>query len=142
MMAKTDRCSDELLTCSKGYGPIVEKPGFKQLVGVFDKQLYYDLPSQKYPYFWQTALPSLYNNVRDKDTEERLNSFQQLMIYGQVKGMKPYLSYTIHYIYQWKIKSRCFQKMFMLQDHTGKNLSEAMQSALNLGGWKKASKYV
>ena len=49
--------------------------------------------------------------------------------------MKPYfLSYTIHYIYQWKIKSRYLQTMFMPQDHTGENLSETMQSALESWG--------
>ena len=44
----------------------VKMPGFKQSVGVFDKQ--YDLPSPKY--FSQTAIPSLYNNIRDKVAEE------------------------------------------------------------------------
>ena len=44
----------------------VEKTGFKQLVGVFDKQC--DLPFPKY--FSQTAIPSLYNNIKDKVAEE------------------------------------------------------------------------
>jgi len=46
------------------------------------------------------------------------------------KGMKPYLLYTIHYINEWEMQRRCLQTMFMLVDHTGKNLAEAMQNTL------------
>ena len=110
----------------------VEKPGFKQLVVVFDKQ--YDLPSPKY--FSQTAIPSLYNNIRGKVAEEisKVEYFSATTDLWSSEGMKPYLLYTIHYIYQWQIKPRCLQTIFMPQDHTGENLSEAMLSALESWG--------
>ena len=75
----------------------VEKPGFKQLVGVFDKQ--YDLPSSKY--FSQTAIPSLYSSIRDKVAEEisKVEYFSATTDLWSSEGTKPYLSYTIHYIY-------------------------------------------
>ena len=46
------------------------------------------------------------------------------------KGMKPYLSYTIHFICNWKLLSRCLQTSFMPEDHTGENLAEAIKCSL------------
>ena len=119
----------------------VEKPGFKRLVSVFDKQ--YELPSGKY--FSQVAIPSLYNNIRDEVIAEIRNVeyYSATTDLWSSEGLKPYLSYTIHYINQWELKSRCLQTMFMPQDHTGENLAEAMCKAhWKHGDWKKASKYV
>ena len=58
----------------------IEKPGFKELVSIFDKQ--YKLPSRKY--FSQVAIPSLYTNTRDKAAEE-ITHLGQLQNCGQVK---------------------------------------------------------
>ena len=110
----------------------IEKPGFKRLVSVFDKQ--YDLPSGKY--FSQVAVPSLYNNIRDEVAAEISNVeyYSATTDLWSSEGLKPYLSYTIHYIDQWEMKSRCLQTLFMPQDHTGENLAEAMQNALEAWG--------
>ena len=110
----------------------VEKPGFKELVSIFDKQ--YELPSRKY--FSQVAIPSLYTNTRDKIAEEisHLGYYSATTDLWSSEGMKPYLSYTIHYIDNWEMKSRCLQTMFMPQDHTGENLADAMRSTLETWG--------
>ena len=50
------------------------------------------------------------------------------------EGMKPYLSYTIHYIDNWEMKSKCLQTTFMPQDHTEENLDDAMRSTLETWG--------
>jgi len=46
------------------------------------------------------------------------------------EGMKPYLSYTVYFISNWKLQSRCLETSLMLEDHTGENLAEAMRCSL------------
>ena len=49
-------------------------------------------------------------------------------------GMKPYMSYTVHFVdEESKLQTRCLQTHFLPDDHTGENLVEAMQEAL--AGW-------
>ena len=105
-----------------------EKPGFKQLVDAFDKQ--YELPSRKY--FTKTAIPTLYNATRDTVAVEisDVMYFSATTDLWSSEGMKPYLSYTIHFIRDWKLRSRCLQTSFMPEDHTGENLVEAMKCSL------------
>ena len=46
-------------------------------------------------------------------------------------GLKPYLSYTVHYISpDWKLESKCLQTHFMPEDHTAENLGEALKTTL------------
>ena len=47
-----------------------------------------------------------------------------------IEGVKLYLSYTIHFIRYWKLRSRCLQTSFMPEDHTGESLAEAMRCSL------------
>ena len=81
-------------------------------------------------------MPSLYNNIRDEVAAEISNVeyYSVTTDLWSSEGLKPYLSYTIHYIDQWEMKSRYLQTMFMPQDHTGENLAEAMQNALEAWG--------
>ena len=74
----------------------VEKPGFKQLVDTFDKQ--YELTSRKY--FTKTAIPTLYNATRDTVAVEigDVMYFSATTDLWSSEGMKPSLSYTIHFI--------------------------------------------
>ena len=104
----------------------------KSWLAFFDKQ--YELPSRKC--FSQVAIPSLYTNTRDKVAEEisHLGYYSATTDLWSSEGMKPYLSYTIHYIDNWEMKSRCLQTMFMPQDHTGENLADAMRSTLETWG--------
>ena len=99
----------------------IEKSGFKQLVGTLDKQ--YKLPSRKY--FTKTAIPTLYNTTRDAIAVT--SSITATTDLWSSEGMKPYLSYTIHFICNWKLRSRCLQTSFMPEDHTGENLAEAIK---------------
>ena len=110
----------------------VEKPRFKQLVGTLDKQ--YELPSRKY--FTKTAIPTLYNTTRDTVASEisDVRYFSATTDLWSSEGMKPYLSYTIHFICNWKLQSRCLQTSFMPEDHTSENLAEAMKCSLE--GWE------
>ena len=74
----------------------VEKSGFRQMLKTFDAK--YQLPSRKY--FSKTAIPRLYSSVREKVMEE-LSSVEYFSgttdLWSSV-GLKPYISYTIHYI--------------------------------------------
>jgi len=98
----------------------VEKHGFKRLIGTLDKQ--YELPSRKY--FTKTAIPALYNKINN------VRYFSTTTDLWSSEGMKPYLSYTIHFISNWKLQSRCLQTSFMPEDHTGENLAESMKCSL------------
>ena len=107
----------------------VEKSGFKQLVGTLDKQ--YKLPSRKY--FTKTAIPTLYNTTRDAVAAEIRNMryFLATTDLWSSEWMKPYLSYTIHFICNWKLLSRCLQTSFMPEDHTGENIAEVHLAITN-----------
>ena len=88
---------------------MVEKSGFRQK---------YQLPSRKY--FSETAIPRLYSSVREKVMEE-LSSVEYFSgttnLWSSV-GVKPYISYTIHYIDdQWLLQSKCLQTHFLPEDH-------------------------
>ena len=46
-------------------------------------------------------------------------------------GLKPYMSYTLHYIdSHWTLQTRCLQTHFFPESHTGENIAHAMKSAL------------
>lgn len=107
----------------------VEKNGFKQLLRAFDAR--YQLPSRSY--FSRTAIPGLYESVRvkvKKDLEEVFFFSATTDLWSSI-GMRPYMSYTVHYITDdWKLENRCLQTHFLPENHTGENLAEAMESTL------------
>ena len=95
----------------------VEKSGFRKMLKTFDAK--YQLPSRKY--FSETAIPRLYSSVREKVIEE-LSSVEYFSgttdLWSSV-GLKPYISYTIHFIDdQWQLQSKCLQTHFLPEDHT------------------------
>ena len=48
------------------------------------------------------------------------------------KELKPYMSYTLHFIdNDWTLQNRRLQAQFFPESHTGENIAEAMQSALD-----------
>ena len=71
----------------------LEKPGFKQLISMLDKQ--FELPSRKY--FTKTAILTLYNTTRDIVATEisDVRYFSANTDLWSSEGMKPYLPYTI-----------------------------------------------
>ena len=108
----------------------VERTGFKAMLRAFDSR--YEIPSRNY--FSRTALPSLYSSTKEKVTAE----IQQVRFFSATTdmwssiGLKPYMSYTIHFIdKEWTLQSRCLQAQFFPESHTGENIAEAMLNALD-----------
>ena len=108
---------------------MVEKSGFKKMLADFDVR--YTIPSCNY--FSRTAIPSLYASTRKIVCQEILAAeyFSATTDMWSSVGMKPYLSYTVHFVdSDWKLQSRCLQTEFMPEDHTADNLSVAMTDIL------------
>ena len=108
----------------------VERTGFKAMLKTFDPR--YQIPSRNY--FSRTALPSLYCSTKERVAAE----IQQVRFFSATTdmwssiGLKPYMSYTIHFIdNDWTLQNRCLQAQFFPESHTGENIAEAMQSALD-----------
>ncbi len=107
----------------------VEKPGFRRMLKIFDAR--YQLPSRKY--FSGTAIPNLYSSVRQKVQEElsSVDSFSGTTDLWSSVGLKPYISYTIHYIdSQWQLQSKCLQTHFLPENHTSEVLADSLMTTL------------
>ena len=134
-MKKWKELTDSVTYCiAKDALPIysVEKPGFKQMLKCFDSK--YELPSRKY--FLNTAIPELYTTVRERVRQEisAVDYYSATTDLWSSKGMRPYISYTVHFIDEdWQLKSRCLQTQYLPEDHNGEIIAEAMQ--LTLESW-------
>lgn len=105
---------------------MVEKPAFKNM-----NCQKYELP--KKTYISQTAIPSLYNKVKDDILKEiKDNSFYSATTdMWSSSNMTPYMSLTIHYITaDWTLQSKCLETRYIPQNHTADVLAEALKSAL------------
>ena len=109
---------------------IVEKAGFRH---DFDGR--YTLPSRSY--FSRTAIPALYESTRQvvlKEVEAVEYYSATTDLWSSV-GLKPYISFTIHFIDKdWKLRSRCLQTEFLPDDHTADNIAEALEDIVH--AWK------
>ena len=106
----------------------VEKPGFRRMLAEFDKR--YEPPSRKY--ISKTAIPRVYNIMKQKVVSDlsRMEYFSATTDCWSSQGMKPYLSYTVHYIDdQWALQSCCLQTLY-LPDRTAINLAEDLEETL------------
>ena len=109
----------------------VEKTGFQRTLVVFDKR--YEPPSHKY--ISKTAIPRVYSY---SNTKEQVVSDLSCMEYfsattdcWSIQGMKPYLSYTVHYIDdQWALQSCCLHTLYLPEDRTTSNLAEGLEETL------------
>jgi len=113
----------------------VEKPGFRNLLKSFDPR--YNVPSRKY--FSEVAIPTLYSAERSKlfDQLSYLVHFSSTTDLWSSTGLKPYISYTIHYIdVQWNLQSKCLQTHFLPEDHTGEILAESLTTTMELWNLK------
>ena len=111
----------------------VEKAGFKNLLAAFDGR--YDLPSRKY--FSNTAIPALYNKVRESVECEvqKAEFYSATTDLWSSRGLLPYMSYTVHFIdSSWQFQSRCLETFLMPEDHTGENIADALRCTL--ATWK------
>ena len=111
----------------------VEISGFQRMLNTFDAKC--EVPSQTY--FSRTAIPTLYASVREQVKQE-LSTVQYFLattdLWSSI-GMKPYMSYTVHFVNEeWKLQTRCLQAKFLPDDHTGENLAEAMYNKMGING--------
>ncbi|KAK1876960.1 Zinc finger BED domain containing protein 1 [Dissostichus eleginoides] len=113
---------------------IVEKPAFQEMLQTFDKQ--YELP--KKTFISQTAIPSLYNQVKDKVLKELkdISFYSATTDMWSSSNMTPYMSLTVHYITDdWTLQSKCLETRFIPDNHTANILAENLQSAQSLADW-------
>ena len=112
----------------------VEKLGFCKMLKAFGAR--YQPPSRKY--FSETAIPSLYSSVKAKVLDELSHSavyFSGTTDLWSSAGLKPYISYTDHYIdADWKLQSKCLQTHFLPEDHTSDVLADLLTITMDL--WK------
>ena len=107
----------------------VEKPGFRRMLATFDKR--YEPLSRSY--ISKVAIPRAYNITKQRVVNDlsRIEYFLATTDCWSSQGMKPYLSYTIHYIdHEWAIKSCCLQTVYLPEDHTANNLAESLEETL------------
>lgn len=107
----------------------VEKPSFKELLRTLDRQ--YEPPGRKY--MSETAIPALYNQVRHEVQTVIKNDYYALTtdMWSSV-NMTPFMSLTVHLINKdWEMVSKCLQTSFFPEDHTAKNMADALQEQLH-----------
>ena len=91
----------------------------------------YELPGRKY--FSKTAVPALYNRVReDLQTLVSGSEFYSLTTdMWSARNMSPYMSLTFHTITpEWKLETKCLQTSFFPEQHTAENLAESLKGSL------------
>ena len=93
---------------------------------------YYEIPSRNH--FSWAALPTLHSSMKEKVSRDlqKIRFFSATTDIWSSIGLKPYMSYTTHYIdSNWNLQNRCLQAQFFPDTHTGENITEAMQSTLD-----------
>ena len=68
----------------------------KKMMAAFDKR--YEVPSRNY--FSRTGIPALYETTRERVSKEVLSAeyFSATTDMWSSVGMKPYLSFTVHFV--------------------------------------------
>ncbi|CAM4728583.1 unnamed protein product [Leuciscus chuanchicus] len=115
----------------------VAKPGFLKLMKTTVPL--YKVPSQKF--FSKTELPKMYNSLKE-DVGKRI---AQGKWYAATTDLwtssggsgHPYISFTIHYLTDWKLQSNCLETQFFPGDHTADNISEFFDNMLQEWGINK-----
>lgn len=108
---------------------IVNEPSWKKLLQSLDKR--YECPERTF--FTYTAIPALYNQVRER--------LQNELIEAQAYGLtmdawssittEPFLVITIHFIdKQFNLKARVLQCVYVPEDHTGVNIAQRVTEVL------------
>ena len=111
----------------------VQKEGFQKMLKTFDHR--YEIPSRSY--FSRTAIPALFAVTKEKVANQltKVEYFASTTDMWSSIGLKPYMSYTIHYINQdWELKSIALATHFLPEDHTGQVISEALEATLEEWG--------
>ena len=108
----------------------VEKPGFRHLIQMLDPK--YTLPSRKY--FAKQEIPRLYLEVMQM-VKAKLGAAKYFAATSDLWtscSNHPYLSYTAHFIdSNWQLQSFCLNTVPLFEDHTGQNITEALEDILD-----------
>ncbi|GFY52856.1 zinc finger BED domain-containing protein 4 [Trichonephila inaurata madagascariensis] len=121
----------KFLVCTMQPYNLVDRKEFINMVKVLNPR--YSLPGRKH--FTATAVPKLYNEVRDKIRQE-LSLIKKDTIsvtdYWTSIANTPYITITVHFITsEWALKSACLACAHFDDDHNGKNIAEVLRSILN-----------
>ena len=107
----------------------VEKAGFRKMLAALDKR--YKPPSRNY--MSRVAIPAAYSTTKEQVVRDvgQIEYYSATTDCWSSQGLKPYLSYTVHYVdSEWSLKSYCLQTMYLPEDHTASNLAEGLQETL------------
>ncbi|XP_051771149.1 E3 SUMO-protein ligase ZBED1-like [Ctenopharyngodon idella] len=115
----------------------VGKPGFQKLMKTTVPL--YKSPSEKF--FSKTELPRMYNSLK----EEVGKHIAQGKWYAATTDLwtssggsgHPYISFTIHYLLDWKLQTNCLETQFFPEDHTADNIREFFDNMLQEWGINK-----
>lgn len=109
----------------------VEQPGLKKMLNAFNPR--YEVPSRNY--FTRNAIPSLYNEVREKIERNLLTEvthFSSTTDMWTSRAQDPYISFTIHYIdSNWDLQTHCLQTQYLPNDHTGEVIMDSLTETIN-----------
>ena len=109
---------------------IVDKEGFRDMVRALNPR--YQLPHKDY--FSRVAVPSLYEETRQQlavRMKKEANYFSSTADLWSSCTSEPYLCFTIHYVNtQWNLQTHCLQGHYLLEDHTGAQLQDALSVTL------------
>ncbi|KAL3976330.1 CD59 antigen [Sarotherodon galilaeus] len=114
----------------------VEKSGFKNMVKTLDPR--YEVPDRKR--FSRTEMPKLFDQVREQVKKElrSIKHYATTTDLWSSRTMEPYISLTVHFINgEWKLCSRCLQTSYFPEDHTGEQISQGLEEALESWGLKE-----
>ncbi|GFW88479.1 zinc finger BED domain-containing protein 1 [Trichonephila clavipes] len=119
----------KFLVCTMQPYNLVDRKEFINMVKVLNPR--YSLPGRKH--FTATAVPKLYNEVRDKIRQE-LSLINKDTISVTTDcwtsiANTPYITITVHFITsEWALKSACLACAHFDDDHNGKNIAEVLRS--------------
>ncbi|GFW83386.1 zinc finger BED domain-containing protein 1 [Trichonephila clavipes] len=122
----------KFLVCTMQPYNLVDRKEFINMVKVLNPR--YSSPGRKH--FTATAVPKLYNEVRDKIRQE-LSLINKDTISVTTDcwtsiANTPYITITVHFITsEWALKSACLACARFDNDHNGKNIAEVLRSILN-----------
>ncbi|GFY46170.1 zinc finger BED domain-containing protein 4 [Trichonephila inaurata madagascariensis] len=122
----------KFLVCTMQPYNLVDRKEFINMVKVLNPR--YSLPERKH--FTATAVPKLYNEVRDKIRQElsliKKDTISVTTDCWTSIANTPYITITVYFITsEWALKSACLACAHFDDDHNGKNIAEVLRSILN-----------
>ena len=111
---------------------VVEQPGFKGLINELEPK--YHIPSRQH--FSGKVIPDLYTEVKSQliDVLQTAKSISLTTDGWTSKATESYVTITAHFIIDWKIQNYVLQTRPLHESHTGINVGEVIQRAINEWG--------